>query len=763
MGLVNSVFKEYEYIFLFRHSKKALSRFIFGQRKVGWVAARIPAFLFWKTFCDNCSVLSTPVGRENNYRKKKGRHSILKLLILAEKPSQMKNYSKDLGGSSGTVFGDQYVLAKSHGHLLTLKAPQDQVDDEELKRKYADWTSLNNFPWNVHDFKWRKTAITGSRSTLATIKKQAKGKDAIVIATDNDPSGEGDLLAWEIIQAIGWKKKVFREYHEDEGKEAFLKALKNKEDVSSCNQQGRYLKALGRERFDFASMQLSRIATILAREAGYNVKVLRLGRLKSVIVALVYNQLLARERYVKKPYYEVRYRDNYGNVLKRKFNPDTDKWRWPTKKIADDDLREHYQPDDIVVDSKTTKTQQPPKLLNLSQLSIIMGRYGYSNKSVLATYQQMYQDQVVSYPRTEDTAVTPEQYQELLPYKDRIAKVVGVDPKLLTHLQPRKKHITKKAAHGANRPGTNVPASMSALESKYGKLGKLIYEQVAKAYLAILCEDYVYVQEKAHMASHPDFKGIANTPKQLNYKAVFDEDSLKDKNDDDEGPAKHGFAPMAAGFIYQGANPKPRKPTRGFILGYLQRNNIGNASTQVSTLSAVSEQKNSMLKAVKGSYELTELGWLCGFISQGTMIANPNTTKQILDLMKQVGDFKIKMQVIPNLMKQVVDHDLPVMRKNAAILTKDSNPIAKHIKAAKAQGGVTSKPKAVGEHNGMEIKFNKSWGGHTFTTVEVADLLAGKTIEFEFTKKNGEKKTVKGTLEKQTYKGHKFWGFKPQW
>ena len=703
-------------------------------------------------------------GARGKLLEKKERWAIfLKLLILAENASQMRNYKKDLCGRSGTIFGDHYELAKSHGHLLTLKAPQEQVDDEELKRKYADWTSLNNFPWNVKDFKWRKEVIPSTKSLFTTIKRQAKGKDAIVIATDNDPSGEGDLLAWEIIQGIGWKKKVFREYHEDEGKDAFLKALKNKEDVSNCNQQGRYLKALGRERFDFASMQLSRIATILAREAGYNVKVIREGRLKTVIVALVYKQLLARERYVKKPFYEVRYKDDYGNVLKRKFNPDTDKWRWPTQKIAQDDLTAHYMPDDIVVDSRQVKRQMPPKMLNLSQLSIIMGRLGYSNKAVLSTYQQMYQDQVVSYPRTEDVAVTLEQYQELLPLRNQIAKVVGVDPKLLTHLNPRKKHITSKAAHGANRPGENVPSSLSALETKYGKLGRLIYEQVAKSYLAILCEDYVYVQETAHMASHPDFKGIANTPKELNYKAVFDESTLKEKKeDDDEEPAKHGFAKMAAGFIYQGANPKPRKPTRGFILGYLDRNNIGNASTQVSTLSAVSEQKNSMLKAVKGSYTLTELGWLCGFISDGTMIANPGTTKQILDLMKQVGDFKIKMQVIPSLMKQVVDHDLPVMRRNAAVLTKDNNPIAKHIKNAKSKGSAP-KPKAVGEHNGVEIKFNKSWGGHNFSTVEIADLLAGKTIEFDFTKKNGDTGHVKGTLEKQSYKGHKFWGFKPQW
>lgn len=29
----------------------------------------------------------------------------------------------------------------------------------------------------------------------------------IVIASDNDPTGEGDLLGWEIVDYLDWKKK----------------------------------------------------------------------------------------------------------------------------------------------------------------------------------------------------------------------------------------------------------------------------------------------------------------------------------------------------------------------------------------------------------------------------------------------------------------------------------------------------------------------------------------------------------------------------
>lgn len=76
----------------------------------------------------------------------------------------------------------------------------------------------------------------------------------------------------------------------------------------------------------------------------------------------------------------------------------------------------------------------------------------------------MYENQIVSYPRTEDMEVTPEQFGELLPLVDKIAGVVGVDTSLLSHRTARKTHVKEGGAHGANRPGINVPESLAELE-----------------------------------------------------------------------------------------------------------------------------------------------------------------------------------------------------------------------------------------------------------------------------------------------------------
>ena len=129
-----------------------------------------------------------------------------------------------------------------------------------------------------------------------------------MIATDNDPSGEGELLAWEIIEYIRWNGTVLREYHDDETPKSIRKAMSNLKDVSDKNQDGEYLKGLVRNKWDFSSMQLTRLATSYAREAGFNVKVANQGRLKSVIISLVKERLDEIRNYVKKPYYEAKFK-----------------------------------------------------------------------------------------------------------------------------------------------------------------------------------------------------------------------------------------------------------------------------------------------------------------------------------------------------------------------------------------------------------------------------------------------------------------------
>lgn len=680
-------------------------------------------------------------------------------LILTEKPSAAANFAKALGGKKG-VFNDfSYTITNLRGHVMTLKDPEEMVP-EALKKQYKSWL-VKHLPWNLDDFSWQRTYIrqrnmrTGktesTKKIIDDLKKEAQsGYDAIIIATDTDPSGEGELLAWEALDAIKWQGQVLRANFMDESVKGIQTAMHNLRDVSDKFQDGDYIKGESRNRWDFASMQLTRIATTSAKKQGFKV-VARQGRLKSVIIWQIYQQLAAIKQYVKKPYFEVKFKDAAGHIFGR-ITPDGEvvPFRFDNKSEAEKDIL-HYHDSAVVNEKHQTRTQAPAKLLDLAGLAAILAPKGFSSKEVLSTYQKMYEAQIVSYPRTEDKTVTPEQFNELLPKIDQIARVVGVDTALLTHRQPRKTHVKSQGAHGANRPGENVPNELASL-SKFGDSAQEIYRVLAKNYLAMLAEDYIYDHVTADLQDYPVFKTAYNVPIALNFKAVYDaQRAIKEEEEDSVTTGSLG--PIAKPYLHEGANKKPQAPTTKWIMAFLEKHNVGTGATRVSTLSEMSRGTKAMIKESRGKLTLTETGNVSAVMVKDTWIASPKITKRLFEMMDQVGQFDLTMPNLLSSVTKVVEHDMPIMLANAEQLE-----LLLGKPKAVAKKPITEKVTA--EFKGETISFAKVWGNHTFTDDELKQLIEGKEISFSAKSKRGASYIATGKLAKQTFKGSTFYGFK---
>lgn len=682
-------------------------------------------------------------------------------LLLAEKPSAAKNFATALGGMSGTYDGKPYKITALFGHMLEFGEPHEMVDHKDDQERFKSWSS-EYIPWDLSKLSWEKrprssrNPRTGAVTTMAghirAIKKEAQGCSAIVIATDKDPTGEGQMIGWEVIQAIGWTGPVKRLYFIDESEKELQKGFKNMVDLPKASQDGEYLKAMVRERWDYASMQLVRVATDVVRKQGYGVKVVRQGRLKSVMTKLVADQLALVKAYVKKPYYEVKFKDDKGNTYSRKFE-DGDDFRFDTKDQATKDLA-NYHASDVVVDSKTRKQTPPGKLLDLGGLASILGTKGYKSKEILATYQKMYEAKIVSYPRTEDKFISVEQFNEMLPLVDNIARVVGADVSLLTHRTPRKSHVKNGGAHGANRPGLVVPSSLDAL-SKYGPSAKAIYELLAKNFLAMFGEDYVYDQYKAHIKDYPEFKTTVSVPVDLGFKAIFDADKETADEDDDKEKEGTGIGSTGEPVVAEGVNKKPPHPTHKWLERQLSKYDVGTGATRVSTLSEITTGKNAILTDTRGRLNLTKLGEITAALLDGSQIGSPVVTEKLYKAMRAVGEGTQKPEPVIDTVTSLIKHDKEVFFKNAQRLKAVVGAPSGELQ------GFVQKEKAAGVHapTSQQVSFNRVWGGHRFTDEEVAKLLAGEDVTITATTKSGKKMTVVGTLEEGTYKGKTFWGF----
>ena len=649
--------------------------------------------------------------------------------ILCEKPSAAKNFAKALGGQKGIYNGENYVIVASHGHLYGLDdEPGNQVSPE-LREKYMTW-SIANLPWDENDFKWKFMQKDKSDKTASQIQEVLSKCDEVCIATDDDPSGEGELLAWEVI----WMKKIrvskyTRMYFADEAPSSIQKAFKKRvllgTDFTCMLNDPDYKQAVFRTKWDYLSMQWSRIATNINGQYG---QVLRNGRLKSAMVVIVGDQLKLISEYVKKPFYQNRFRDEKGVVY---INEEE------TKYDSKSDVPDIYSDSEVIVDSKERKELDPPKFLDLATLSATLAAKGIEAKKVLETYQSMYEAGIVSYPRTEDKCITIDQFNQLLPFVDSIARVVGVDTSLLTHRAPRKTHIKKGMAHGANRPGLTVPKSLSEL-GKYGAGAEEIYTILAKNYLATLCENFVYESQKGHLAKYPEFKGSATVGLSNGWKAVL----LNDEDFDDEEESTKGLGTLASPFVFEGANKKPVTPTMKWLMKQLEKREVGTGATRTSTYADITNAKTKypLLVEKRGKLSFAPCGESNYRLLIGTHIADLTMTEKVIQQMKEVAEGKTDGKMYLHDIQRMVTEDIATMTKNNG----------------GHSGNETRKEKAEGiwAVTGNSVSFTKEWGGHKFTDEEIQSLLNGETIEFI-----RNDRPVRGKLDNCEYNGRKYVGF----
>lgn len=581
--------------------------------------------------------------------------------ILCEKPSAMKNYSLALGGNKGTFNGQEYELVCSVGHIFSADTDMSkQVKDVFTAEKYKKW-DLDNLPWDYENIKFEKTLVSDKKEVFEKIKKVAEKADEIVIATDNDPTGEGELLAWEILEALHLKnKKYYRSYHIDESKKEIQKAMKNLKYLGTdSSNDPDYKKALFRFKWDFMSMQFTRIFTKFAGGK----TVLRQGRLKSYMVWVVGEQIRKAEGYKKIPFYTCKFKDENGNIYTNENEPQFDK-------KEDVDISK-YKASDVVVDSKSIKYSAPVALYDLSLLSSSLAPFGFTSKQVLDTYQKMYEDRnsngeaIVSYPRTEDKAITPEQFNDFLKIADQVADLVGVDRSLLTHRTARKTHVSTNCSHGANRPTGNVPSSLGELESKYGKCGVMIYKFLARNALAMLCEDYKYEHQEGHIKDYPDFKGKVNIPLDLGYKKIFNDKDI----DIDEENAKE-LGKKGEPFVFEGFPPKPNMPTAKWLANLLKKNDVGTGATRTSIYADITDENSRfpLLIDTKGKITMTKNGEMSYKLLKDTHIGDVKLTESLQEQMREVAKGKDPNKYLKEIEQLVLD-DIETVKKNANEIT----------------------------------------------------------------------------------------------
>jgi len=218
-------------------------------------------------------------------------------VVLAEKNELAEDaythiypFCKPLG--SGHYVSDNVVIISTNGHLRKL------VEPDGYDIRYKKWNK-EDLPLCLRPIK--KEPIPGKENRHQQVIQYLKKATKVIHL--GDPDDEGQLICDEMMDAANYTGQVDRVYltsrTESHVKQRFSQAVDNK----TCIRDG--YAAFARSVGDlWYGVNLSRVNTISAQEAGYDVK-LNVGRVKNAIIGLVVRRDREFESHKKSYYYDV--------------------------------------------------------------------------------------------------------------------------------------------------------------------------------------------------------------------------------------------------------------------------------------------------------------------------------------------------------------------------------------------------------------------------------------------------------------------------
>lgn len=421
-------------------------------------------------------------------------HYMTKTLIIAEKPSVALDISRALGGFTreGDFFeSENFVLAASIGHLLSLIAPNDPV------RGKWSFTHLpvipDQFELNPSDKK--------SAERLKLLVKLLKRKDVSAVINACDAGREGELIFRYIMQFAKVNKPVKRLWLRSMTREAIREAFNNLRDDDELKP----LEAAARSRAEadwLVGINGTRAMTAFNSKDGGFFKT-PVGRVQTPTLTIVHEREEAIRRFVSRDYWEVHaeFGAEAGSYSGRWFNPQfkkdeddaekRDSRVWTASEAEAIVQACANQSGSVTEESKPSK-QQSPALFDLTTLQReANSRFGFSAKTTLSLAQALYErHKALTYPRT-DSRYLPEDYLQTV--KDTMQALAGAETPACASVQPFAQQVVEQSWVKPNRrifddkkvsdhfaiiPTLQIPRELSDAEFK-------IYELITRRFLAM--------------------------------------------------------------------------------------------------------------------------------------------------------------------------------------------------------------------------------------------------------------------------------------
>ena len=309
-------------------------------------------------------------------------------LVIAEKPSVAMALASVLGARTrkdGYVEGNGYIVSWCVGHLVGL------CDASEYDEKYKKWR-YEDLP--IVPECWKHKILEGTKKQFGILKKLMRDSkvDEVICATD--AGREGELIFRLVYEQAGCKKPMKRLWISSMEEQAIKDGFALLKDGSCYDSL--YQSALCRAKADWlVGINASRLFSVL-----YNQN-LKVGRVQTPTLAMIVDRNQKIKEFTKEKYYMAHIKFDDMDAVTEHFQKKED-----ADRVAADCMERMCE---VEKDDVKEKTVRPPKLYDLTTLQREANRmFGYTAQQTLDAVQEMYEQKLVTYPRTDSQYLTDE-------------------------------------------------------------------------------------------------------------------------------------------------------------------------------------------------------------------------------------------------------------------------------------------------------------------------------------------------------------------
>lgn len=422
-----------------------------------------------------------------------------KFLVIAEKPSVAQSYAKNLSAykrEDGYLEGESCIVSWCLGHLAEYAQP------EEYDPKYEKW-QFDDLP--ILPEAWKLKVSKDKKKQFDVLKGLMNRSDVEYLVNGCDAGREGELIFQRVYVLAGCRKPVKRLWissMEDAAIQKGFQTMKSEEEYKNlcmaavCRAQADWLIGMNGTRA-YTTRYFKRLVV---------------GRVQTPTLAMLAERQERIEHFQKEAFYKVALTDGKLTVVSENI----------ANEEAADLLAALCNGSTAVVTQmkKERKKSFPPKLYDLTSLQREANRYfGYTAKHTLDMLQELYEEKLITYPRTDSQFVTEDMKDSVEELVEKMPVLLSfVDYEQLGHGIKRVINNAKVSDHHAILPTKEaVEKGIADLPADKKNLMMLICQQLVQA----TGEEYLYEQTDITVkCQEHDFKARGKIPVQMGFKEV---------------------------------------------------------------------------------------------------------------------------------------------------------------------------------------------------------------------------------------------------